>query len=300
VRRGLAVHAAGEGRHRECRVEGGQGLRRDVDLPAADVGAAVQELAVEVAQLDAVVVDQQEVADAGAGERRRGPCPQAADADDRHARPGEPELQLRRPAGRHVGEVRELAVLAGRPLRAQQPLRGAVRLLEQAEPGELVEGRLDLRHRGPVAEAGEPLGQLAGGARALAQERDHGALALVGPLDREVRLAAAAHEVEHAVGGREQLHRALEADGEAEVLVRGSGHGFWTARCAGAPGRGGHWPLQIDSAGATFRSVLRMRSTSSPPLLDSSSHRMTESPPDRDACFVPFRAAVESAPGAHG
>ena len=64
-----ALDAPLERHHLALRVEGAERLGRRVDLDPADVALAVQDLPVEVALLDTVVVHHHQLADAAAHER---------------------------------------------------------------------------------------------------------------------------------------------------------------------------------------------------------------------------------------
>ena len=85
----------------EARLDGGdgqlgierqQGVARRVDLGAADVGGGVDDLSLQVAEVDLVVVDQDQVADAGRGEVHRHRRAQSAEADHQRRRREQPHL----------------------------------------------------------------------------------------------------------------------------------------------------------------------------------------------------------------
>ena len=65
-----------------------------LDLERPGVGIAVQDLALQVAALDAVVVDQRQVADAGGGEIQRGRRAEPARADQQDTAGAQPSLPV--------------------------------------------------------------------------------------------------------------------------------------------------------------------------------------------------------------
>ena len=109
----LAREALPAGHDRHGGVEGAQPLGGGVDLRAPHVGRAVQVLAVQVAELDDVVVDDAETPP-GAGREPRADelgqqhAAEPARADDEHARVGERVLR----GGAEAGQS-ELARVAG-------------------------------------------------------------------------------------------------------------------------------------------------------------------------------------------
>ncbi len=109
-------------------VERAQRLGGGLDLRPAEVRFAKQHLAVEVAELDDVAVDQVEPADAGAGERQGHPAAKAADADHHDPRALQPQLRLDARAARagHVAEVAQLTLVALAPRGLEQLVVGGV------------------------------------------------------------------------------------------------------------------------------------------------------------------------------
>ena len=93
-------------------VEGRAGARRAQRLVRADGGLAVDDLAVEVAQVDRVSVHDAQAADAGGGEVEGGGGAEAARAHDEHRAAAEPRLGCRRAGGQEPWgkalKVREL------------------------------------------------------------------------------------------------------------------------------------------------------------------------------------------------
>ena len=67
-------------------VDGAGLFRRRRDLGAAEIGGAVGDLALQVGQLDPVVVDEADMADAGGGEIEQEWAAEAAGADHQHPR----------------------------------------------------------------------------------------------------------------------------------------------------------------------------------------------------------------------
>ena len=115
-------------------VERGEPRGRALHLRGADVGVAVEDLTVEVAQVHGVVVDQHESADPHAGERSDRPGAEAPAAQHRDARAAQAPLDVVRVA--QLAQVAELAREAlalrrrraarrSRPARPRRPPRAA-------------------------------------------------------------------------------------------------------------------------------------------------------------------------------
>ncbi len=83
----------------DVRVVGREPCGRDLRLGPADVRDAVERLAMQVRGLDAVVVDDRELADARAGEAREDGAAEPAGADHDDARRGEARLARRADLG---------------------------------------------------------------------------------------------------------------------------------------------------------------------------------------------------------
>ena len=76
----------------DVRVAGEYEIAGEPDLGHADFGAAIDRLALQIAKIDAVAVDDRQVADSGAGERGDDPGADPAGTDDRDPRRLEPKL----------------------------------------------------------------------------------------------------------------------------------------------------------------------------------------------------------------
>ena len=83
-----------------CGLTSRDAIARGVDLLAADVLGAVQDLALQVGDVDDVEIHEADVADAGGGEVERERRAEPAGADQQDARRLEPLLSLER---RHRG-----------------------------------------------------------------------------------------------------------------------------------------------------------------------------------------------------
>jgi hypothetical protein len=73
-------------------IEIADALARGLDLRAADVGRAVEDLAMEVREIDVVEVDEADPADARRGEIRRDGAAEASGADNEDGGGAEPVL----------------------------------------------------------------------------------------------------------------------------------------------------------------------------------------------------------------
>ena len=116
-------HAVEPARHRgqpAGGVELGERLGGGLHLGPAEVALAVEDLAVEVALLDHVAVDQDQLADAAAGERVGRPAAEPAHAEQGHARRADAAVVLRgRRAGRRRG--RRSSAAGGHSARDREP-----------------------------------------------------------------------------------------------------------------------------------------------------------------------------------
>ena len=82
------------GRDLDLRIEGEQGVARGLDLGAADVGAAMDDLALEIRKLHRVVVAEHDVTDTRSGEVHRHRRSEAAEPDHEHPGSVQPLLPL--------------------------------------------------------------------------------------------------------------------------------------------------------------------------------------------------------------
>ena len=188
-----------------------QALHRGVDLGAADIGAAVEQLAVQVRLVDDVEVHQAEAADAGGGQVHPERRAEAAGADHQHL--GGLELQL--PLGADLGHD-EVPAVAEDLVRAQFGRGRLGRRLGHRAAGD----RRDDRQRG-----------IADNRRRLAPQVAH-VLVVQEQVDEAPELAVVGEQVgsQPFVEGHEFLHRL--ADGRA-------GHGNFGLFTGEAPqGRG--------------------------------------------------------------
>ncbi|KGQ02298.1 hypothetical protein BBAD15_g12492 [Beauveria bassiana D1-5] len=86
VRQGLALQPLDAGMHAGLRIEGGQHIAAGLGLGPADARGGVEDLALQVAELDDVVIGQRDVADAGGGQVERGGRTQSTRPYDKHTR----------------------------------------------------------------------------------------------------------------------------------------------------------------------------------------------------------------------
>jgi hypothetical protein len=132
----------------DVRVDRGEPVARGVGLRAPDVVRLVEELPVQVRRVDAVVVDDADVPDAGGGEVHGHRGAEPARADDEHARSGEPALAALADPGED-----EVTAIAGE-------LRGAQGELAEVRRGAGVGGGGGHSRSGiyrPVRAAGSPV-----------------------------------------------------------------------------------------------------------------------------------------------
>ena len=200
---GFAFQPPGGGRDPHRGVEGAQSTCRRLDLEQADVGLAVENLAVEVADLDPVTVDQPHLADPAAGQPHRRRAAEPADAEHRHLRLAEAALALRRHQAR-LADVAEVAKLAVEP----SPLASADALVVGAvlEGLELVE----LGQRLADFLAAKPLLELGDGVVAV-EGLEKLSLLLVRPLDPDVVSGARPQQVEIPVRGLDHFRRSFDS-----------------------------------------------------------------------------------------
>ena len=172
---------------------GGAGLRD------AQVIRAVEDLAVEVRQRHAIVVDDREASDAGRGERRDRPGPEPAAADDDDAGRAQPALQRARVA--ELGEVRELA---REPLGVDAVERRC-RARHGQHAGAVERVQLVAQRRATDGKRGKDLvlGDAGG------EQVEQAAIDGVGVADDEVVLAGT-HQEQRAVLERERLDRGAQ------------------------------------------------------------------------------------------
>ena len=88
ISRALSEISRLEGLHPHLRIHGVAPARWPIELGLADVGGDVEHLALQVGEVDGVVVDDTEGADAGRGEIERRRRAESAGAD--HAAPAPP------------------------------------------------------------------------------------------------------------------------------------------------------------------------------------------------------------------
>ena len=183
----------------DVRVHLAQALDRGVDLGAADVRVAVEQLAVQVRLVDDVEVDQAQATDAGGGEVHPERRTETAGADHQHL--GGLELQL--PLGTDLGHD-EVPAVAEDLLRTQLlGLRGRRRLSHRAAGD-----RRDDRQR-----------RVAVDRRRLALQVAH-VLVVQEQVDEGAQLAVVAEQVgtQPFVAGDELLHRLADGGGEDRHL----------------------------------------------------------------------------------
>ena len=142
-----------------------------------------------------------------------GPAAEPADPDDHHACATQRGLQLGASARPQIAEVRELAVVALRPLGPEQRLGGSLRILQRTEPGQVAErgGQLVGRHgRTAVLELG---GQRLDRGRSPFERSQQRTVAFVRRLDDEIRLTVSG-QVDRSVRGLEQVEGGFESEVE--------------------------------------------------------------------------------------
>ena len=97
---------------RDLGIQRVQPIARRLELRSADIGGAVNDLPLQVADVDAIEVDETERADAGGGEIQRRRRSETAGADAEHARRLQPPLPLH--ADFRQQQVAAVALLARR------------------------------------------------------------------------------------------------------------------------------------------------------------------------------------------
>ena len=210
-----------------ARVKAQERLRRDRRLRPPHVSLGKQDLAVQVADLDVVAVEDVEPADSGARERVGGPAPEPADAEQHHPRRAQRALRLGAARARpdELAEVTQLTLVAC-PVGCRQ---GVVvgRVLDEPERGELADRvdhlgarrtRVLLRYQG---------GRLLRGAGPVEHGDERARDRVV--LYREVVGDLPAEQVDPAVRGRYHL------DGLLEPRAAGRARGAARYRVPGPP-----------------------------------------------------------------
>ena len=143
-----ASQPARDADERRARVELGEAVRGGLDLRPAEVVLAVEHLPREVGQLDVVVVDADDRADAAHREHRRRHPAEAAEAEHGDRRLLQPPLRgrPRDPRRGEVAEVAQLAVVALQAGGVEVP-RVVVGVLDEALGGEHLDGLVEIRPR---------------------------------------------------------------------------------------------------------------------------------------------------------